>query len=135
MSNAPSVVPEHEYVYRRVHRNHYKPEAPGPIQRTAFCPNKNDEDGLSFYRANMITAEAVADGIEGKPADNYVVVKLRVRDLNQHGLTVIPDEIPPLPGHCITPELNTTSYREQKPHWTDIQLKLCRLAENSIAYP
>ena len=137
MSDEQAVIPKHEYVYRRVHKSFYNPEVPEPIQRGAFRPTGDDEDGLSFYRAIMLTADEVANGVEGNPADNYIVVRLQVRDLNHLGLTVVSDERPPLPGHCMTPELNTTSYheREQKRHWTDIQYELCRLAARSIAYP
>lgn len=137
MSDEQAVIPKHEYVYRRVHKSYYNPKVSKPIQRGAFRPTGDDEDGLSFYRANMVTAYEVANGIKDRPAENYIVVKLQVRDLNHLGLVVVSDERPPLPGHCITPELNTTSYKERnrKHHWTDVQIQLCGLAAGSIAYP
>jgi hypothetical protein len=115
-----------EFVLRRVHKNELRQNHPKPFRRSAFAPNKNDTDGLSFYRETETSAQAVKESAR-KPADEYVVIRIQVRQLNDVGLTVVTTDDPSGPfGHCVTPELNWVTYndRSQKQRWTELQLKL-----------
>ena len=74
-----------------------KPDAFG-LHRT------NDATGLSFVRAKYKSIEEAATGWPGK---SYYVAVLRVADLRQNGIEVVPRPRPNDPGHAELPELNS----------------------------
>jgi hypothetical protein len=83
-----------EYLLRRVSKDpqRYDPSLAIPVSPLEFRPNrKRDADGLSFFRESKLSPTRLANSAM-KPADNYVVVKIKVADLLGLGLTVKPDQ-------------------------------------------
>ena len=102
-----------EFVYRRVLKDDYKSHLDPPLTRGAFTPNKGDTDGLSFYRASSLSA-AQLKAAGRRPADDYIVCRIRVADLLKL-LILIPkqdDSENPLPGHHIAPAFNYEAYND-----------------------
>jgi hypothetical protein len=124
-----------EFVYRRVHRNHFQAHMPTPVQVSAFRPTDHDDTGISVFRANFVQPmETLALLPEDKRA-NYYVVRLAVADLRSLGLTVKPDPVPEGPlGHAIVPELNSQTYRNDKDRLKEVQRELAKLASQGIVY-
>jgi hypothetical protein len=137
MSRVGDDVDPGEYVLRRVSRNtqRYDPSLPLPITPFEFRPHKDrDTDGLSFFREIKLSPSKLANSAT-KPADNYVVVKLRVADLLALGLSVQPiEDEGDLPGHVVIPELTAAVTRDpSKRIWmTEINHKLAELASKNI---
>src|SRR4051794_34725218 len=123
--NDPEPVPAANFVLRRIHRNHFDPNLPIPIQRLAFEPAKNDTDGLSVYCEQSISAAEVAAG--GRSPGNYYVCRLAVADLHALQLSVV---IAPgdLPGHALIPEMTRASHEANKRHSKELQQTLAVLA-------
>jgi hypothetical protein len=114
-----------EILLRRVHCAQTKD---GLLTRGVYTPSPNDTDGLSFYRLADVSPRRLKESA-AKPADEYVVVGLRVADILVEGLTVvrIPDQSPhALPGHCLVPELNIRDYSADKKRFIPIQHALLR---------
>jgi len=122
-----------EYVLRRVHKNQVWPD--GSLTRGAFTPNPNDTDGISLYReqSNGGVTPSQLKQIPGRSSDDYIIVRLSVRDLNNLGIHVVTkNSTEGLPGHCIVPEFNYNSYKDRdqkKAWWNKVQTTLCSLAE------
>jgi len=97
--------------------------------RGVFTPGVEDDDGLSVYlESESVTPESVLERAR-RPPEEYTVLRIRVADLNELGLTVISDEDESDPGHCIIPELSRGSYESDKRRWKPIQQKLLQIAE------
>ncbi len=125
------VIGPDENVLRRVPVSQVKLGALIPITRGAFTPTPSDTDGLSFYLEREVDIAQLKE-IARKPADQYVVVRLSVRDLNDAGLQVIAKKADNLPGHCLVPDFNYQSYSdktEKTEKWIPVQEALRRKAE------
>jgi hypothetical protein len=137
MSRVGDVVDPGEYVLRRVSKDpqRYDPSLPLPVSPFEFRPHKDrDTDGLSFYRESELSASKLAS-LANKPADNYVVVKLKVADLLALGLSVQPlQEEGDHPGHVVIPELTAAVSKDpSKRVWmTEINHKLAELASINV---
>jgi hypothetical protein len=121
----------------RVSKNpdHYNPSLPVPVASFEFRPNKNrDFDGLSLYRECKLSPAKLAHSAP-KAADNYVVVKLKVRDLLDLGRSVRPDQRDDdLPGHVLIPELTVAASRDpEKKQWiAEVNRKMAVLASKIV---
>jgi len=137
MSRVGDDVDPREYVLRRVSKNaqRYDPSLPIPITPLEFRPHKErDTDGLSFYREISLSASKLAN-LATKPADNYVVAKLLVADLQALGLSVQPiEDVDDLPGHVVIPELTADVTKDpSKRVWlAEINHKMAELASKNI---
>jgi len=134
---SPPFDPE-ERVLRRIFvgAGFYDPEKAPPVEAGAFRPNSHDGDGLSFYLEREVSAERLA-GAAGKPADHYVVARLRAGDLYDLGLTLKPTPgTGDLPGHVVVPEINTGAYKDkaQKARLSELCLRLAEVASRDIAF-
>ncbi len=81
---------------------------PAPVQRAAFQPSTNDEDGLSLFRELFVTPEQIADLHRGKTAGKECyVVRVRAADLLDPavGVDLVPNVVDDLPGHVLIPQL------------------------------
>lgn len=105
---------EEELVYRRVPLVYVEN---GILSHRAFRPTTNDCDGISLVRAAYTSPEAAARGMTMKPC---FLAKMRVRDIRRLGLTVVPDPTHDQPGHCLVPELSTSTIEQTR----DIQAQL-----------
>jgi hypothetical protein len=76
MSQGGDVVDPGESILRRIPKipDYYNPALPTPILALAFRPNKQDADGISFYREIFLTADQLA-GSARKPANFYVIAR------------------------------------------------------------
>lgn len=111
-----------EIVYRRIPRNCLpRPKHESIPAWVAFRPNDDDLTGLSLSREEHESIEQAAQGMPGK---RYHVARMRVRDLNEVGLSVIADEPETNPGHAIIPELSLGAYRANR--------KKCKALANLI---
>jgi|SRR5208337_646789 len=113
---------------------YYDPLKNPPIERGAFTPNKNDEDGLSFYLERELSVEDLL-ATSNRPANDYVIVRLKASDLYELGLSLDrtndPDD---LPVHVVIPEINFQDYEDprQKPRLKELGKALVDLARQNI---
>jgi hypothetical protein len=138
MSEGASPIGPNERVLRRIFvgQGCFEKDKAPPVQRGAFIPSPRDVDGLSFYLESIISAPEVAAAAE-KPAACYVVASLKAGDLYALGLTLVPTQDPhDLPGHIISPEINSTTYNDstQKPKIKEISKKLAEIASHNIVF-
>ena len=80
---------------------YYTPE--DGIQRLSFEPRQSDDDGISLYRLNFLTAEKLAS--DNTHAKGVWVAAISARVFFVNGLTILPTPSK-LPGHVSVPELN-----------------------------
>ncbi|MBI3461649.1 MAG: hypothetical protein HY000_01110 [Planctomycetes bacterium] len=133
MSTAPLSVGSHEFILRRVHKNHYDASQPFPTQPAAFRPSPSDTAGLSVYRESLISPVEVA--ATGRRPGDYYVVRLSVQTLHALNLSVIPDELTDGPrGHALIPELSVTAYQQNKQGLKGVLTELARLASQAVVY-
>jgi hypothetical protein len=137
--NDSSPVDARERLLRRVARNDYKPDLPVSVQRGGFVPSKYDTDGLSLFREDFVTPEAVAAA--GPSPNGYAVARLLVQDLldlklpGGLSLTVVPAPDPDQPpGHCLIPQLNRSYHDSHKQHAKEVELALAELASKDVPY-
>ena len=124
-----------EWILRRIHKNHFKPSKPTPVERVAFQPSDEDVDGLSVFRAAFVSpGQIVADSRGG---NSYYVARLAVRELGRFTppLTVAPDPDPDQPpGHAVIPELNAIRLKTEKYPSKELQRDLAKLAAKNIVF-
>ena len=125
-----------EFLLRRIARQpgQYEPALDPCLTRGAFTPNKQDHDGLSFFREAFLSGSTLAHGAS-KPASHYVVARLRVSDVLSLGLSVISTPDPGgVPGHVVIPELSLTRYLDPrwKPGIKEAALSLAKLASRDV---
>lgn len=103
-------ISDDELLYRRVPASAsptwYDPST-GELSAQAFAPHKTqDKTGLSVFRAKH---KSIEDAAKGRPGKVYYVAKLRVRDVWQAGIAVVPQPITPDGydhAHAELPDLN-----------------------------
>ncbi|HEY5315327.1 MAG TPA: hypothetical protein VIK18_22540 [Pirellulales bacterium] len=118
-NKASGGVGDDEFVYRRVpvSANRYDPSR-RDLSPDAFDPHKkSDPDGLSVVRArseghpDFLTPEQTAAA--GPSAKGYYIAVLRVGDLRQNGIDVVPDPIvehgKECPAHALIPCINASN--------------------------
>jgi hypothetical protein len=123
-------IANNEWLLRRIPTNaeYYRPDLPERLQRAAFAPNKQDTDGISFYRELFISRRHLAKHTGRKPP--YVVCRIRARQVPQ-GLTVIASPDPDLSqprGHCTIPQI---SYETRK---TTVELQIELRKQVSVVF-
>lgn len=95
-----------EWLLRKVpsgNAQYYDPSLQTPLQRIAFKPNKDDVDGISFFREMFVSPRRL--GYEGRKPP-YYVVRLRARQVAAIGLRILPLPDPDQPpGHLVLPGL------------------------------
>ena len=123
MDNETEPIADEELLYRRVPAStHWYDPATGVLKPEAFAPHRTEDfTGLSVSRAKYKSIEEAA---RGRPGKSYYVAVLRVGDLRQKGITVVPR--PEVPdgydlGHAELPDLNSGNRK------TDRTLELQRL--------
>jgi len=128
-------VEDSEFVYRRIHRSFYDPSLSVPIQLAAFRPNERDTTGLSVFRARFVQPGETLSSIAEAKRNDYLVVRIAVRDLIRLGLSVVPEPAPDGPaGHAIIPELRWDAYQTDKQRLKEILLELATLASREIVH-
>ncbi len=78
------------------------------IQRYSFEPRPSDDDGISLYRFNFLTAEKLAS--DNTHAKGVWVTAIPAQAFFGNGLTILPTPSE-LPGHVSVPELNHPRWR------------------------
>jgi hypothetical protein len=136
MSQGSAVVDPGESILRRIPRipDYYNPTLPIPILALAFRPNKQDTEGISFYREFFLSVDRLA-GSARKPAEFYIVARLKAADLLALGLSLLPiQEEGDLPGHVVVPELRLAAYQDSsKREWVkETNQKLAVLAGRDL---
>lgn len=120
-----------ELLYRRVSASvmpqQYDPST-GNLNDQAFAPHKTrDVTGLSVSRAKFKSLEKAA---LGRPGKSYFIAVLRVGDLRQRGIEVVPrPELPDGqydPAHAELPDLNAANRKD------DITLKRQRILAEAL---
>ena len=81
-----------------------------------------------MFQASMRTPEELAK-LQNK--HGYLVVKLKVSELQDIGLSVVPTDEP---GHVSIPELKYTSYKTDPRTVEVLKNKLAKLASTRIVY-
>ena len=108
-----------------------------PLSAGAFTPNEEDTDGLSLYLEAELSIEELL-AASPRPADQYVVVRLKASDIYSLGLTLARTDYPgDLPGHVVIPEINRQDYedRQKKPRLKEYGKVLVDLARKHIVTP
>ena len=97
-----------------------------------FAPLPQDQDGLSFFRERLISAEQVARSAR-QPAENYIVARYRAGDLFDLGLTLTPtnDSDDP-PGHVVVIELGNSGYNENRRLCKERHKRLAELGSRDV---
>ena len=111
MGDGSEPIENDEHLYRRipVQPQYYDPSQGPEPSPLAFHPRKDDKTGISVFRAKYVTPEQLAQSGRGK---RYYVAVLRVGDLRNHGLEVVPRiEGHALPGHAELPNLTFENKR------------------------
>lgn len=125
VSDGTEPVADDELLYRRISAASawYSPEA--GLKASAFAPHKTeDTTGLSVNRAKYKTIEAAARGRAGK---TYYVAVLRVGDLRQRGIEIVPRPHADDPGHAELPDLNSANRQTARVRELQrILVELCR---------
>src|SRR5438128_2199772 len=131
MSGSGTAVSAHEFVFRRVHRNHVDAGPPLAVRFPAFRPTVSDTSGLSVFRQSLTSAAEVA--ASGRKPGEYYVARLAVADVKSLGLSVFADELPNGPtGHALIPELSFGNYQSDKPRSRAVQERLAEMASRNI---
>jgi hypothetical protein len=132
---APLIDPD-EPILRRIARSpgYYNPQKAPPVESGAFRPNKNDTEGLSVYLERDVSpAELVA--ATNKPADRFLVARLKAADFYGLGLSLVPNPQPEGPaGHVLVPEINFNAYNDHSKRAAikEVMLALAELASRNI---
>jgi hypothetical protein len=120
-------VGDDEILYRRIPASMgwYDPTLDPAPSPEAFAPRKDDENGLSLTRADLVAIEVAACGASRK---GYYVAKVRAGDLRAAGLEITPIPRTQNPGHAVIPLLKysdreTDAVKEWK---TLLAHKLCK---------
>ena len=131
MSDGSEPVTPNEILYRRVPPKQvwFDPNEPFPISHYAFCPQKEDLDGISLSRGKYSSAEQAA--ASGRGAE-YYIAEISADAIFGAGLTVIPDPKPNDPGHCLIRELNRPDYDSSSKAKSAIQAKAAQLSDRCI---
>jgi hypothetical protein len=126
-------VGDDEYVFRRVlAQDVNESNAESPVARTGFRPNAQDVNGISVYREAFVTSNEIDEA--GRKPGEYYIFRLNVRELREViGVDVIPDPMPPLPGHCLIPEVRHGLKGREKLLCKEVQRKLAVLADHHFA--
>ena len=118
----PDALPGNAIVLRRTPKSQMG-------NRGVFTPNANDTNGLSVYlESESLTPFTLRH--QANDPDKFCVVWLRVSELNDLGLTVIPDDDPNNPGHCLIPEFTLDAYKSDKTRWVKIQTQLLGIVQD-----
>src|SRR5262245_53821932 len=129
--NGEEPVRPDEPLLRRIPPVRYRAGLPVPIDRLAFRPTQDDTDGISMYRAEVVTAAQVANS--GRQAGRYYVAQLFAHQLFALGLTAVPTP-GDLPGHVSIPELRYPILDEQKERAHELQRELAVLASACLVF-
>jgi hypothetical protein len=110
-ASGPEPVGDDELIYRRVPVScgWY---AEGALSPNAFDPHKKDLDGISVYRASIVSIEQAA---RGPSKHGYYVAVLAAADLRASGIFVEPDDPDGTnPGHAKLPNLNASERKTDR---------------------
>jgi hypothetical protein len=121
--------PRDRYVFRLIPKAWYKADRPIPFEWLAFKPNDDDDDGVSVYRAELITPGQL-DALGRKPG-TYYVARLSVQALRSLNLSIV-STAGPLPGHAVIPELRRAAYEVNKQALKELMLELAKLASQDL---
>jgi hypothetical protein len=110
----PDQIGDDEIVYRKISVNStwYDPVR-REVKPEAFKPRPGDE-GLSVDRAKSDLHQAfrsVEEAAVGQAGKRYYVASLRVGDLREHGIEVVPKSLAENPGHA---EIINLTYENRK---------------------
>lgn len=101
MATESDPISDDEFVYRRIpiSMSWYDREKDLPPSPQAFRPHKErDKTGLSFYRANFVDPQTLAQNDRGR---QFYIAAFLVEDLRRAGLHIEPRPLPgDIPGHC-----------------------------------
>ena len=133
MKDESEPITHDEMLVRLVWEAHYKCELDDPVRQAAFDPKESETDGISVFRAACLNKpeDALAVMAEEK-RDRYAIVLIPVSELSSVGLTVETAKIEGVPGHAVLPELNSLNFKQDKPHWREVEKKLAMLASQNI---
>jgi hypothetical protein len=133
MDSSDLTIDDDEFILRRipVSTRWYDPGVGPQPAADAFRPHpQNDADGLSVSREaspahpEFLNSAQVAS--RGRSADGYHVAVLRVSDLRQHGIRVMPAAQDDDPGHSLLPDINSANRK------TDRVAELKQLLANTL---
>ncbi len=122
-----------ETVLRRIHRSHCQAGLATQVQRVAFEPRRDENDGISVYRERFVSPAQVAAAGRKPPAE-YLVARLNVSDFLDMNLTVVPAPQADLPGHCVITELSWVAFQKDRAFSKRLQAALAALAGKAIVY-
>lgn len=132
MKRESDPITQDEYVIRLIWKFHFKPKMPLPIKDSAFAPKRGEIDGISVFRMACVSnAEDTLAVFDPNKRDGYGIALIEVGDLLQLGLSVVPDPIQAVPGHCMIPELSD-ALASGDADWKTLLKELAKLANRRI---
>jgi hypothetical protein len=95
---------DHEFVIRRVLPGSRRPDGKREISKSQFSPSspqRDPEEGMSVDLMSNLTSRGIdpSDKAQFAP-DHEVLMTLKVRDLHDRGMWVVPRPLPTNPAHC-----------------------------------
>jgi hypothetical protein len=114
-------IADDELLYRRIPVSMGWYDSLG-VSPEAFDPRKDEESGISVYRAKFTSLEQAA---QGKSKKGYWVAILRAGDLRRQNIEVVPRPQPDAPGHAELPDL--TCYNRLTPETLERKSQLAKL--------
>lgn len=138
MKTEADPITDDEWLLRRVHKTRFRTTKAPIISPSAFEPrvkgNDPDWDGISLYRAACLDVpNEILATVAPEKLLEVGIVRLRVKELHDMGLTVESRQDPRIKGHVVIPELNATEYAADKSRFTPLMLGLATLASDDAS--
>ena len=128
-------VSDDELVLRLIWHAFFRPAADLCVLPRAFHPRDDEMTGISVYRVACLDRPVdVLAVIAPEKRNSYYLAALAVTDLHALGITVVPDQIPEVPGHALLLEVNSTAIAADKGKWKPILESLARLASRTVIH-
>ena len=135
MKTEADPITDDEWLLRRVHKTRFRTAKVPIISPTTFEPrvkgNEPDWDGISLYRrACLDIPNEISTTVAPEKLLDIGIVRVRVKELLDLGLTVEPRPDPQVRGHVVIPELNAKDYAVDRSRFTPSMLALATLASD-----
>ncbi len=107
MKRETDAITPDELLIRLIWKFHFKVGMPLPVKDSAFAPKRNEIEGISVFRMACVSSpEDTLAVIDPDKRDGYGIALVGVGDILNLGLSVVPEPILTVPGHCVIPEIN-----------------------------
>ena len=138
MKTEDSEVTSDEILLRLVWHHFFKLGPPVRVALRAFHPKSLEIDGISLFRLACLNdaQECLVAIIKSENRTLNGIVGLVVGDIYKLGLSILPKHNTQVAGHVILPEINITTWTNEKPLLLPVVEALAELSiKNILRYP